>query len=272
MRTRGTTTTAEGITWYYEQEGTGPDVVLVPDGLGECQMFDGALSRLAARGFRATTFDMPGMSRSAAAPRAAYEDVTAQKLAAYVASVTAALGIGVDGAPPAAFWGCSSGGAAVLALVAGYPERVRCALVHEVPTYHMEDLVSARELGDDDAVAASLAASVPAGSYARGGDLRAWFALGGDAHARLWRNYPRWARGYPRTIPPSSPTAPEDLARRPLYWTVGADTPASRFLDNVVTAAKNGIDVGCLPGMHFPYVSHPDAFVKHVADIVSKHL
>ncbi|KAI3336428.1 alpha/beta-hydrolase [Xylariaceae sp. AK1471] len=263
MRTKGTTTTDEGITWYYEQEGSGPDIVLIPDGLGECQMFDKPMSSIAASGFRVTTFDMPGMSRSSAAPPETYEDVTAQKLASYVISIVDKLGIDI-----ATFWGCSSGGSAVLALVAGYPERVRNGLAHEVPTYHIDGLNSLYKLGDE-AISTNIAATLPAGSC---GNFEAWVSLGGDVHARLWKNYPRWARGYPRSLPPSAPTNAKDLLKRPLYWTVGASTQTSRFFDNIVTAAKAGVDVGHLPGMHFPYVSDPEAFVKHVVDTTRKHL
>ncbi|RWA10801.1 hypothetical protein EKO27_g4311 [Xylaria grammica] len=263
MRTTGTTTTGEGITWYYEQEGSGPDIVLIPDGLGECHMFDKAIPFLVAAGFRVTTFDMPGMSRSSDAPRETFEEITAQKLASYVISIIDKLGINI-----ATFWGCSSGGSTVLALVAGYPERVRNALAHEVPTYHIDNLNDLHKL-EDEAISENCAATVPVGSC---GDLEAWASLGGDVHARLWKNYPRWARGYPRTLPLSSPTDPSDLRKRPLYWTVGASTPASRFFDNVVTAAKAGVDIGYLPGMHFPYVSNPEAFAIHVIDTTCKNL
>ncbi|KAI1202627.1 zearalenone hydrolase [Nemania serpens] len=263
MRTKGTTTTSEGITWYYEQEGSGPDIVLIPDGLGECQMFDKAISLVAADGFRVTTFDMPGMSRSSNAPPETFENATGQKLASYVISIIDKLEIST-----ATFWGCSSGGSTVLALVTGYPERVRTALAHEVPL-HLIDALSNLHTLDDEVISRNLASTLPMGSC---GDPEAWAGLGGDAHARLWKNYPRWAHGYPLTIPLSAPTNAEDLSKRPLYWTVGASTPTSRFFDNIAAANKAGVDIGYLPGMHFPYVSHPEAFAKHVVDATRKHL
>ncbi|KAI1191262.1 zearalenone hydrolase [Nemania serpens] len=263
MRTKGTTTTSEGITWYYEQEGSGPDIVLIPDGLGECHMFDNAISLIAADGFRVTTFDMPGMSRSSDAPPETFENVTAQKLASYVVSIIDKLKIS-----KATFWGCSSGGSTVLALVAGYPERVQTALAHEVPLHLIDELSNLHTLGDE-VISRHLASTLPLGSC---GDFEAWVGLGCEAHARLWKNYPRWARGYPLTIPLSAPTAAEDLTKRPLYWTVGASTPTSRFFDNIVAATKAGVDIGLLSGMHFPYVSHPEDFAKHVVDATRKHL
>ncbi|KAI3343462.1 zearalenone hydrolase [Ustulina deusta] len=264
MRTKGTTTTAEGITWYYEQEGSGPDIVLIPDGLGECHMFDKTIPLIASSGFRVTTFDMPGMSRSSDAPPETFEDVTAQKLASYVISIIDKLGIGI-----ATFWGSSSGGATVLALVAGYPERVRNGLAHEVPTYAIEDLNNLSKLEGDDAISQALVESVPAGMC---GNLEAWADLGDECHARMWKNYPVWARGYPQTIPQSSPTDASNLSKRPLSWTVGGSTETFRFFDNIVTAAKAGVDIGYLPGKHFPYLSDHEAFAKHVVDVTRKHL
>ncbi|KAI1312196.1 zearalenone hydrolase [Xylaria venustula] len=263
MRTKGTTTTANGITWYYEQEGHGPDIVLIPDGIGECHMFDKAIPLIASQGFRVTTFDMPGMSRSSNAPRETFENVTAQKLASYVISIIDKLEIGV-----ATFWGSSSGGATVLALVAGYPQRVRNALPHEVPTYAIGNLNSISQLDGDDAMAQALSELVPAMC----GNSQAWEGLGDESLARIRKNYPVWARGYPRTIPQSSPTNTSDLLKRPIFWTVGAATETSFFFDNIVTAAKAGVDIGCLAGKHFPYVSDHEAFAKHVVDVTRKHL
>ncbi|KAI1180136.1 zearalenone hydrolase [Nemania sp. FL0916] len=263
MPTTGSVTTSEGITWFYSQEGSGPDIVLIPDGLGESHMFTKSIPLISASGFRVTTFDMPGMSLSSTAPPETYENITGQKLASYVISLIDKLGI-----KTATFWGCSSGGTTVLQLVAAYPERVRNVLAHEVPLQLIETL-SALDTLDDEGISRNLATMLPVGSC---GDLEAWVGLGGDSHARLWKNYPRWARGYPRTIPPSATTSAEDLLKRPVYWTVGADTPMDRFMDNVVIATRVGIEIGCLPGMHFPYVSHPEAFAKHVVDVTRKHL
>ena len=268
-RTRSTITDQKGITWYYEQEGSGPHVVLIPDGFGECQMMDRPMTLIAAAGFTVTTFDLPGFSRSRDAPPETYQDVTAQKLASYVVSLLDALQI----AEPATFWGCSAGGSTVLALAADYPARVRNGLPHEVPIaanpHAYLDTLGALE--DDDAIAEVLGGSrLLAHNY--GPDLTNWHALGVEAHARLRQNYARWARGYPRTMPTSSPIQPEGLRKRPLDWTIGGDTAASQFLNNVVVATQAGIPIGTLPGMHFPYVSHPEAMAKHVIETTRKYL
>ena len=263
MRTTSNITTKDGINWYYEQEGSGPYVVLIPDGLGECQMFDKPMSLISNHGFTVTTFDMPGMSRSSNAPPETYQDVTAQKLASYVIGILDELGI-----EEATFWGCSSGAATVFALASGYPERVRNGMPHECPTYSMGELLALDKL-DDETISKTLAARMPEAFV---GNDEAWDALGEQAHARLWKNYPRWARGYPHTLPLSSPVAIEDLTKRPLDWTVGASTPTAVFLDNIITGTKAGVNVGVIPGRHFPYVSDPEAFAEHVVNTTRKYL
>ena len=262
MRTRSTISTDNGITWYYEQQGSGPHIVLIPDGLGECQMFDKPMSLIADSGFTVTTFDTPGMSRSSDAPPETYQDVTAQKLAGYVISLMDKLDIDL-----ATFWGCSSGGSTVLALAVDYPDRMRNGLPHEVPTYDVPG--TALSDLDDDAISKVLAERLPEAFV---GNRTAWDALGEETHARLWKNYPRWARGYPPTIPHSSPVRIEDLKNRPLDWTVGASTPTAVFFDNIVTATKAGISVSVIPGMHFPYLSDPEAFAKHVVETTREYL
>ncbi|CAH0016580.1 unnamed protein product [Clonostachys rhizophaga] len=264
MRTRNTNSTPNGITWYYEQEGTGPDIVLVPDGLGECQMFDSSVSQIAAQGFRVTTFDMPGMSRSAKAPAETYTEVTAQKLASYVISILDALDI-----KHATVWGCSSGASTVVALLLGYPDRIRNAMCHELPTKLLDHLSNTAVLEDEEI--SKILANVMLNDVSGGSE--AWQALGVEVHARLHKNYPVWARGYPRTIPPSAPVQDvEALRGKPLDWTVGAATPTESFFDNIVTAVKAGVNIGLLPGMHFPYVSHPEAFAKYVVETTQKYL
>lgn len=263
MRTKSTITTKDGITWHYEQEGSGPDIVLIPDGLGECQMYDKPMSIIASQGFRVTTFDMPGMSRSSNAPPETYENVTAQKLATYIIGLLDELNINV-----ASFWGCSSGASTVLALCVDFPERVRNGMPHEVPT-QLNDFLEVLVDKDPDTISTSMAAM----SRNVSGNEAAWDALGEEVHTRLRANYVRWARGYPLTLPLSSPVANlDDLRKRPIDWTIGAETVTFMFFNNVVTAVRAGISIEMLPGKHFPYVAHPEIFAKHVVDTTRKYL
>ena len=49
------------------------------------------------------------------------------------------------------------------------------------------------------------------------------------------------------------------------------DTPAARFFDNVVTATQLSIPITTIPGRHFPYVTHVEAFVDYVVQTTRKY-
>ena len=114
----------EGIDWYCQQQGQGPTIVLVPSGEGDCTSFDPVAARLADR-FSVLTFDMPGFSRTSAPPDP--RDLTPVKAADQVAALLRSLGI-----DKATFYGCSSGGALVLLLIAEHADLVTNGVVHEV--------------------------------------------------------------------------------------------------------------------------------------------
>ena len=114
---------AGGIEWYCEQRGDGPAVVLVPSGEGDCGSFDRVAAEL-AEDFTVLTFDAPGFSRSHV--RTA-DDISVSKFADQIACLVESLET-----HPATFYGCSSGGVAVLDLVVRHSDLVRNAVVHEV--------------------------------------------------------------------------------------------------------------------------------------------
>lgn len=263
MRIASTAKTPDGITWYYEQEGSGPHIVLVPDGLGDCYLFDKPMSLIAKEGFTVTTFDTPGLSRSAEAPPEAYRKVSGYKLAKQVMSLIDVLGIDT-----ATFWGCSSGGSCVVAIGALFPDRVRNVMPHEVPTYKMDGILKWAELENDDEISQAMADAVPKMLVGEA-DMPAWRALGDECLARIYRNFPPWVRGYG---PIPQKWSDEELTKRPVDWSVGFYTPTGVFYDNIVTATKLGIDVTVLPGMHFPYVTHPGEMAEYVIKTTKKYL
>lgn len=152
-----------------------------------------------------------------------------------------------------------------------YPDRVRNALAHEAPTYKMDNLLKLVN-ADEEFILKNLVAPVRENLS---GDPEAWDALGDKVHARIRKNCIRWAREYPVTIPDLTPVANlEALRQRPLDWTVGASTLTGAFLDSIVTATKIGAscNISTLPGLHFPYVSHPQVFADYVVETSRKYL
>ena len=94
---------------------------MIPSGERDCGNFATVAEQLSSE-FTVLTFDTPGFSRSTAPP----DEISPLKLADQIAGLVTSLDLA-----PAAFYGCSSGGIAVLDLVADHPEIVGNALVHE---------------------------------------------------------------------------------------------------------------------------------------------
>jgi pimeloyl-ACP methyl ester carboxylesterase len=249
----------EGIDWYCQQQGAGPTIVLVPSGEGDCTSFDPVAAQLADR-FSILTFDMPGFSRTSAPPDP--RDLTPVKAADQVAALVRSLGI-----DKASFYGCSSGGAVVLLLIAGHPDIVTNGIVHEVAINtdyrsgkSQSLLPSLCALTDDEIVEQCKVIF----RELMNDDPAAWDALGQDYHARLERNYVTWVRSYVNYSGPGPAYQAADFTNRPLEWTIGGLTPAMTFFSNVRIAASLGILLNLLPCKHFPQVSIPDLLTDHI--------
>jgi pimeloyl-ACP methyl ester carboxylesterase len=259
----------EGIDWYCEQQGDGPAVVLVPSGEGDCKPFDPVAARLADQ-FSVLTFDMPGFSRSSAPadPR----DLTLFKAPSQIAALVRSLGI-----DNATFYGCSSGGNIVLALIAGDTDLVRNGIVHEAAIGgdyrdgNSESLLPALCALSDDEVVEQCKRIF---REHMNEDPAAWDALGPDYHARLEPNYVTWVRHYLNVSEPGPGPVydPADFTKRPLDWTIGGLTPAMTFFANIQLASSLGIPIGLLPCKHFPQVSIPDLLADHIRRSASRHL
>ena len=248
-----TAKTPDGIEWYCEQQGSGPHLILVPSGEGDCFAFS-KIAGLLSTTFTVTTFDMPGFSRSTA-PDSIWENFTSLRgLSRQIVGLMDVLSI-----EAAHVYGCSSGGIAVLGLVAEYPTRVLGAVVHEVPMGDIRDVDALGGL-DDDAIRATCRTVF---STVMNEDKEAWEALGPEYHARLDKNYVTWVRRYVAGTEKFT-VREEELRRRPITWTIGGLNPARMFFENVPTAVKADIPISLLPCKHFPQVSIPDILAEHI--------
>lgn len=253
---------AADITWYCEQQGQGPTLVLIPSGEGDCANFAQTAQRL-GQDFTVLTFDTPGFSRSSAPADA--QALSLPGLSDQIAALLRSLDLG-----PVTVYGCSSGGRAVLDLVAHHADLVRNALVHEaaLPSPAIGAMLGPLVQLDDAGITAmcqDLFANL------MNEDAEAWQALGPDYHARLARNYVTWVRRY---IAPGmgDPVDPAAIQSRPITWTIGALTERAVMQSNIDLAQAAGLDLGTLPCRHFPQVSIPDALAAHIKTATAPYL
>lgn len=251
--------TSDGIEWHCVRQGSGPDVILLPSGEGDCDYFS-KVSEALASSFTVTTFDMPGMSRTTA-PESALKDYSASKMATQIVGLLDQLSI-----DQVSVWGCSSGGLAALALAADHPSRVRNVIVHEVPLSVPDEIKALKQLKDEELVEAC--SNVFSGVTREAEEQ--WSELGPEYWKRLEKNWVVWTRYYVDEI--ERPFSKEELTRRPVRWTIGALTPAGYFYQNVVDGYAAGIPVGLLPSKHFPQISVPDVMAEHIRSAVNQHL
>lgn len=251
----------DAIHWYCELRGSGPTVVLIPSGEGDCGSFD-KVAELLSTQFTVLTFDMPGFSRTSDPPN--FERYSMAQAASEVAALVQSLELG-----PATFYGCSSGGQVALRLAVQAPGLVRRAIVHEV--------APAAPFPQPPSGAAPVPALSPGSSdedivlackyrfrNVMNEDGEAWDALGEAYHRRLERNYVTWVRRY-FGMPDLRMPTPEELQRRSITWTIGGLTEAAKFFNNVLAAHAAGIAVGLLMCKHFPQVSIPEALADHIS-------
>lgn len=258
---------AGGIDWYCEMRGTGPAVVLIPSGEGDCTNFRVVAERLANE-FTVLTFDMPGFSRTAAPPD--FGNVTATTLGDQIAQLVQTLSM-----MPATFYGCSSGGLAVLSLLAGHWDIVRNGIVHEaalVNEFGVPEVAEAqfklRNL--DDHAIVTFCKDV----FRNRANVnpQAWDDLGPEYHQRLEKNYVTWARHYVWRGLEDHDYTSEDLRKRPLAWSIGGFSEVCMGIANLRVAQRAAINVEIFPCRHFPQVEIPEILANHIRKHTRQHL
>lgn len=270
--------TPDGISWYVERftpadditspQNTSP-IVLIPSGEGDCGNLHKLGTLLASSGYHAISFDNPGFSRTTA-PKDAYSPVTPQLIARQIITLLDELHI-----EKAAFFGNSSGGGAVLAIAALYPEHVVSAIVHEVPLARFPPLDEPKSKSDEEVTAwcEYFFANFFIEQAENDGRSK-WDALGPEYHARLKRNYVTWMRNVVNIYeePSGELATVENLTRRPIFWTVGGMSDRNAWSKDFEVAEKARIEVrtDVLNCLHFPYVSIPEKLSDWIVECVEK--
>ncbi|MBQ9931316.1 MAG: alpha/beta fold hydrolase, partial [Firmicutes bacterium] len=113
---------AEDVELYCEKRGSGPLLIIMPDGTNDCEPY-AHIAELMADEFTVITFDPRGGSRSMPTK---HQKVTAELLADDIAAIIRYMDMG-----KASLFGCSSGGQGVLMAGVKYPELVKNVMPHE---------------------------------------------------------------------------------------------------------------------------------------------
>jgi pimeloyl-ACP methyl ester carboxylesterase len=214
---------------------------------------------------------MPGFSRSSV-PKD-FDKVTAQTLGDQISTLVKSMGL-----VPATFYGCSSGGQAVLSLVADHSDIVRNGMVHEAALMKdvaWPDLAEARyaQMNSlDDAAVANTCKDLFRNRI--NSNPQAWDALGADYHRRLEKNYVTWVRHYykpGRNVAGRSYNA-EELTKRPIAWSIGGFSEAWFGIGNLRVAQRANIEVEFFQCKHFPQVEIPDVLAGHIRKHTKQHL
>ena len=260
------TVSVNDVDFYCEKRGSGPPLVLIPDGVNDCGHYS-TTGDLLADEFTVLTFDMRGGTRSM--PKVD-EHVTPKVLASDVAGIIKALDLA-----PACIYGCSSGGQTALAIGKYYPEVAKNLIVHEAALMH--DVPLGENTGFDffDAIYGTF------GPMCHGFSPRDvsficnwdnWKAFGDDFLKRVEINNEYWAQWYLGTVDIDTYTK-EDLEKMPnLEFSIGAWTPYWMFHANRTTAERGGRPWTLLPCGHYPQVVCLEEFVDFIRKTCRKYL
>lgn len=131
-----------GAKIYYEAQGSGPTLLIIPGGPQDAGVFAELSGALADR-YTVVAYDPRGNSRSTftGEPEGLQVDVQADDAALLIESL---------GAGPAYVFGTSGGAQIGLNLATRYPERVRMLVAHEPPSMMLLDDPSAALAADQD--------------------------------------------------------------------------------------------------------------------------
>ena len=257
---------AQDCKLYCEKRGSGPLLVIMPDGTNDCELY-ARIADLMADEFTVVSFDPRGGSRSLPTVD---QPVTPDLLADDLAAIIRYMDMG-----KASLFGCSSGGQGVLMTGVKYPELVKNVMVHEaalqmdvqLPSVGFEFIQTfGRVYGPHlegrnvDPFYASLFVSVfPETDFDQ------------ETNDRIEQNVAYWAKHYLGNVDTRSYTK-EELARIPACdFTVGSWTPAWHPYSNIETAKRGGFSWTWMPSAHYPVFTCPEILAEHMKKTIHKY-
>jgi pimeloyl-ACP methyl ester carboxylesterase len=240
-----------GVAFYCEKIGSGPPLVLVPDGRNDCGPF-GRLVEMLSDSFLVLTFDTRGSTRSREpSPKL----VTGEMLSNDVVGIIKAFGIG-----PVFLYGCSSGGVTALTVGKTHPKLVRQTLVHEAAL--MQDTPLPKTgfsyFEKCEAMAGAYSDVSPAEFFWGYGDYNKFLGLGQECRERIRKNYAHWVTYYRGSVDGASFSESDLKSMPPTTFSVGTWSPSWLVYANLATAQRGNCSVAWLNSAHFPETTCPE--------------
>lgn len=260
------TVRVNGMDFYCEKSGSGPTIVLVPDGGNDCGPY-GKLAELLSDEYTVLTFDPRGGSRS---PDPHPKQVTPSRLADDVAAIVRALKLD----PVAAAYGCSSGGQTVLAFGKRHSKMAKVILVHEAALQSDTPLPEAGFIffEKNNTFEQHMPDGLSAADVWSIGSMEGVEAMPPDARTRIQGTGGYWAKYYRGSVDRDQYMA-EDFAKMPpVEFTVGAWTPSWLVFANIETAKRGQCPVTWLNCAHHPELTCPAELAAHIKKTVKKYL
>lgn len=166
-------------------------------------------------------------------------------------------------------------------IAAIYPERTRCAIIHEVPFENPPSLEALIPKSDEEITATCqmIFRAHMIEQEVNNGPQK-WDALGKDYHGRLAKNYVTWIRNYANAVEIGGnelASEPENLRRRSIFWTVGALNASENgvpvvWKSNIEKASAAGLSVNTtrLNSLHFPALTVPDDMAGWIIECIGQ--
>ena len=259
------TVSVNDVDFYCEKRGSGPSLMLVPDGTMDCEHYS-LVGDMLADEYTVLTYDVRGATRSI--PKE-HKRVTPQIFASDVAGIIKALDMA-----PAAIYGSSMGGQAVLSVGKYYPEVARNLIVHEAAL--MRDVPIPGTGFEFFKTIFTTFGPICKGFSPRDVSFICnwdnWKAFGDDFLKRHEANSEYWAKYYLGTIDVDTYTK-EELEKMPnLEFSVGAWSPYWMVNANQTTAERGGKPCTLLPCGHVPQAVCPEEFAEFLRKTCRKYL
>ena len=256
-----------GASLYYETQGSGPTLLIIPGGPQDAGVFADITQHL-ARCYTVVAYDPRGNSRSTfdGAPKDLQLDVQADDAAVLIE----ALGGG------AAYVFGTSGGAQIgLNLAARYPDRVRALVAHEPPSMMLlpdpsEEIASALGLYDTyrrEGVDAAMQKFFSGNGLTEHDEAPPEFAMSPEAaetFARVSGNFEYWLAHGMMPLSLYCPNVKALRGGKPRIMVGIGEGSAGQAIERMTLALadKLGITPVRFPGDHMGFEMHAEAFAE----------